>query len=255
VRVEWDLPDQVGHEVRLEAVDGDQGPSYAWLAIGQVEGADLPVDDFSGDEGVATTLRRLARLLTTTAPVDLRDRLRPYLPPPPPAPPREITVEERARLDSLIADRVARFDPAKVDPAKGRQLFTTHCAVCHRINGEGGLVGPQLDGVGTRGPARLAEDILDPNRNVDAHFRLTSLKKADGSIVAGFVAAESDQVITLLDAAGQTHRVLASEVTGREISALSLMPAVFGELLSPEDFRDLAGLLIAGAARDQGTLK
>lgn len=245
VGVEWRLPGIVGRAVRLEVVDGDAGSSYAWIAVGEITGTSLPVEDFAKHEANHDALRRLARLLSPTAAVELRGRLRPFLPPPPPAPPLEITAEERARLDALIAARVASFDPAAVDSERGRALFATHCAACHRIGGEGGLIGPQLDGVGSRGLARLAEDILDPNRNVDAHFRLTTLKKADASIAAGFVAGESGGILTLLDASGQTHRVLKSEIASREVSAISLMPAIFGDVLTPEDFRDLVGWLMA----------
>ena len=38
--------------------------------------------------------------------------------------------------------------------------------------GKGAKVGPQLDGIGTRGLDRLMEDILDPNRNVDQTLRI-----------------------------------------------------------------------------------
>ena len=43
------------------------------------------------------------------------------------------------------------------------------------------MVGPQLDGVGTRGLERLIEDVLDPNRNVDPAFRAShvTLEGAD----------------------------------------------------------------------------
>lgn len=244
VGVEWRLPGIVGRQVRLEVVDGDSGASYAWIAVGLIEGVTLPLDSFSRNAEIAGILRRLARLLVTSAPVDLRDRLEPFLPPPPPVPLLEISPEERARLDELIARRIADHDPASVDRENGRLLFSTHCAACHRLGGEGGLIGPQLDGVGSRGLARLAEDILDPNRNVDAHFRLATLKKTDGSVAAGFVAGESEAVVTLLDAGGQTHRVLKSEIVGREDSALSLMPATFGEVLRAEEFRDLVGWLV-----------
>jgi putative heme-binding domain-containing protein len=244
VGVEWRLPEIAGRPVRLELVDGDAGSSYAWIAVGAIVGTSLPVEEFAKHQASHEVLRRLARLLSPTAPVELRDRLRPFLPPPPPLPPVEITAEERARLDALIAGRMKAFDPAAVDSGNGRALFGTHCAACHRIGGEGGLVGPQLDGIGSRGLARLAEDILDPSRNVDAHFRLTALKKNDGSVVAGFVAGESGEVVFLLDAAGQTHRVLKSEIAGREVSAVSLMPAIFGDVLPPEDFRDLVGWLM-----------
>jgi hypothetical protein len=39
--------------------------------------------------------------------------------------------------------------------------------------------------------------------------------------------------------------VLKSEIAAREVSALSLMPAIFGEVLSVADFRDLVGWLMA----------
>jgi len=65
------------------------------------------------------------------------------------------------------------------------------------------------------------------------------------SVVAGFVAGESGEVLFLREAAGQTHRVLKSEIAAREVSALSLMPAIFGEVLSVADFRDLVGWLMA----------
>lgn len=244
VPVDWEPAGQAGKLVRLEVIDGDAGSSYAWLALGEVEGVNLPVGSFQHFGQKDAALRRLARLLVTSASLDLRDRLRPYLPEPPPAPPLNMAPGERARLDALIAERVAAADPAGADVERGQTLFATHCAACHRIAGEGGLIGPQLDGVGSRGLARLAEDILDPNRNVDAHFRLTVLTKKDGSVIGGFVAGESGEVIYLLDAAGQTHRVKKSEVVNTEISAHSLMPAIFGEILKPEEFRDLVGWLL-----------
>lgn len=244
--VEWQLPIAVGREVRLEIVDGDDGTAYAWLALGAVEGVDLPVADFVKATTEHALLRRYARLLVTSAPVDLRDRLKPYLPAPPPAPPLEITKSERARLDTLIAERVASYNPGQVDPVRGKTIFATHCAVCHRLAGEGGLIGPQLDGIDTRGLARLAEDILDPNRNVDSHFRLTSLVKTDGTVIAGFIVGEADEIVHLLGTDGQDHRVLRSDIAKREVSSHSLMPAAFDELLNPDEFHDLVGWLLKG---------
>ncbi len=244
VRIEWTLPAAAGRLVQLEVVDGDKGSAYAWLGLGGVEGADLPVDDFFSDRTRESLLRRVARLLAATAPVDLRDQLRPYLPPPPPAPPLDLPPAERERLARLVAERVAAFDAAAADPAQGKVHFGTHCSTCHRIGGVGGLVGPQLDGIGSRGLARLAEDILDPNRNVDAHFRLTRIEKRDGTALGGFVASESGGILHLLDVSGQAHRLSTAEIATRESTALSLMPPSFGELLKPEEFRDLIAWLL-----------
>jgi putative heme-binding domain-containing protein len=244
VPVVWTLPDAAGREVRLEVVDGDNGSAFAWIAVGEFEGVDLPTAEYAAAAHRSKRLQRTARLLAATAPVDLRDRLRPYLPPPPPAPPLDLPPAERERLRRLVADRIADYDPTTADPGRGKALFATHCAACHRLDGEGGLVGPQLDGIGSRGLERLAEDILDPNRNVDAHFRLTRLVLRDSTVLGGFVAGESGEVLHLLDPAGQTHRIRIAEIQTRETTALSLMPPAFGEVLKPDDFRDLASWLL-----------
>lgn len=243
-RVEWRFPEFVGRRVRLEVVDGDGGSAYAWLGIGAVEGVALPAADFGAEARREELLRRFARLLATAAPVGLRDRLAPWMPTPPAVPPLELPPAERERLARLVAERVAAFDPKAVDKRRGQALFGTHCAACHRIAGEGGLIGPQLDGIGKRGLERLAEDILDPNRNVDAHFRLVRIEKRDGSELGGFVASEEAQWLTLLDPAGQSHRIRKAEIASREDSAVSLMPGSFGELLGPEGFGDLAAWLL-----------
>ncbi len=144
----------------------------------------------------------------------------------------------------MIASRAKTFEAAKPDINKGAAIFTTNCAACHQIGGTGGLLGPQLDGIGARGITRLCEDILDPNRNVDAHFHLHQFTLKDGSSIGGFVRSESAQVIRLIDAAGQEHRVAKGDIDKKIVSPMSLMPPAFGQLLSEEAFRDLLGYLL-----------
>ena len=79
------------------------------------------------------------------------------------------------KLSALYAHRREGFGCAKADPVPGAQVFEKHCAVCHQLGGKGAKVGPQLDGIGSRGLDRLMEDVLDPNRNVDQTFRITNL--------------------------------------------------------------------------------
>ena len=81
--------------------------------------------------GRARSWPRWPALLRHSAPRDLREKLTVFLPPPPPAPPSVITPEQRAELDALIQSRLAAFQAAKPDAARGRQVFATHCASCH----------------------------------------------------------------------------------------------------------------------------
>lgn len=245
VQIEWDLSGAKGAKVQLEVVDGDNAGAYAWLAVTRFDPPVARVDTFSNTRGRGGALQTLASLLKVAAPINLRDRLRPYLPPAPAAAPVQVTKEERERLDQLIATRVASFATAKPDAANGEALFAIHCAACHQVGGKGALLGPQLDGIGARGVARLAEDILDPNRNVDAHFYLTALKLKDGSSSAGFVRGESGEVLLLIDAAGMEHRVQKSEIASQQTTPFSLMPAAFDKTLKEAEFQDLLAWLLS----------
>lgn len=130
------------------------------------------------------------------------------------------------------------------EPARGEALFALHCALCHQLAGRGQLVGPQLDGVGTRGVERLCEDILDPNRAVDPMFRLRLARMKDGSVVSGVLRREEPQTLVLADATGREITLARSELEGLEESPLSLMPPTFGQSMTPAEFADLLAYLL-----------
>ena len=247
-RVELDLAQHVGKAVRLEIVDGDDGKSYAWLGVTRIEPAVVSVNDFQNENSTRSALKTLAMLLQHTAPAALREKLVAYLPPRPAPPPLPVSPEQRKQLDALIATRAAAFAKAKPDVAAGKTVFTTNCAVCHQIRGAGGLIGPQLDGIGARGAERLSEDILDPNRNVDAHFHLHTLTLKDGSSLSGFLKGEAGQVLILADAAGQEQRVSKNDLAKDVTTPMSLMPPVFGQMLDEKTFINLLGYLMSEKA-------
>ncbi len=242
--VVWDLTDLSGRLVRLELDDAATGDAYAWLGAGDFT-SPAPGVEALGTEAVLTQrLVSLAMLLKYAAPTVLRDRLANYLPPPPPAPPTAVTAEQQVAADQLIAERIAMWQTARPDAGKGEAVFARHCAMCHAVRGEGALVGPQLDGIGHRGVARLMEDVLDPGRNVDAHFRLHVLTRHDGSVLAGLERGEVGQVLIMVDAAGQEQRLPKGEIQTNVETGLSLMPAVFGAAIPQADLMDLIAWML-----------
>jgi putative heme-binding domain-containing protein len=238
------LTDVIGRKVRLEVVDGDTGSAYAWLAVGGFDPAVLTVESWEGAGREEGRLTRLAGLLKYAAAPGLRERLAGFLPAPPPAAPSVVTPEQRAEADRLIAARTAAHAAGHPDKVKGEAVFLTHCAVCHAVEGKGALTGPQLDGIGNRGVARLMEDILDPGRNVDSHFRLHVITRRDGSVLAGLKRGEIGQVLMVVDAAGKEHRVPKAEIKADEETGFSLMPGAFGQSIPEADFHDLVAWLV-----------
>jgi putative membrane-bound dehydrogenase-like protein len=247
-RVRWvasELPaSAAGGSRRLEIVDGDTGDAYAWLAVGGIEPAVVVAENFQRQDQARAQLQSLASLLQYSAPRDLREKLAGFLPPPPPAPPSTVTVEQRAELDALIQQRLKSFAAVTPDRTHGGQVFVLHCANCHAINGQGALVGPQLEGVGQRGAERLMEDILDPNRNIDSNFHVHLVYKNDGSVVAGLERGLLGEVLLCVDATGREQRIPRADIKKNEVTGLSLMPAAFGLSIPEPDFYDLIGFLL-----------
>ncbi len=244
-RIEWDLSTHAGQEARIEVVDGDNGSAYAWLGVTRFEPPVVSVERFAADDRTRKALRALAEILRFTAPVGLRDQLAAFLPSQPAPVPAPVSAEERAKLDGLIRARAGAFVAKKRDTVRGAAVFTEHCAGCHRISANGGLIGPQLDGIGNRGVERLCEDILDPNRNVDSHFFLHLFKLRDGTTLGGFVRGEAGQVLLIADANGQEQRVAMSDIVEDNITPMSLMSPVFAQTIPENDFHDLLAFLLS----------
>jgi len=151
---------------------------------------------------------------------------------------------EDARIDALIAQRLAATTGFKGDRVRGAEQFAKHCAACHRFRETGGTLGPGLDGISARSAARIVEDILDPNRNVDPAFRLTTVTLRDGAVRTGFNLREDGARLRLADpATGQDIEVPAADVMRRETLGVSPMPATFETALSETDFLELVAYL------------
>lgn len=148
------------------------------------------------------------------------------------------------QLQKLIEAKRGEFKPQSANAARGAEVFTKACAVCHQLDGKGALVGPQLDGIGGRGLERLLEDILDPNRNVDKAFRTTVFVLKDGETVSGLQRREEGGSFIYALANGQEARVPKAEVKERRDTETSLMPANFHEALTAAELNDLLAFLL-----------
>ncbi len=148
------------------------------------------------------------------------------------------------RLKKLIAKFSASFTTSDATPESGFAVFKKSCVACHRINDEGGKVGPQLDGVGHRGLERLLEDVLDPNRNVDAAFRASVVAKKDGLVVTGLKLREEGNTLVLGDNQGKEVLIPNSDIDEVRLSNLSPMPSNFADQLNEADLRSLVTFLL-----------
>jgi putative heme-binding domain-containing protein len=149
-----------------------------------------------------------------------------------------------ADRDQLIQERLRQFRAGTPSAEEGRKVFVATCTACHRIAGQGGTIGPQLDGIGQRGPERLLEDILDPSRNVDQAFRQSTLTLADGRVLYGIIRRTEGQSLVLADMAGIETTIASKDVVSRTQSLTSLMPDAFGQIVPADRLGDLVAYLV-----------
>jgi putative heme-binding domain-containing protein len=151
---------------------------------------------------------------------------------------------EDERVKGLLESRRKGYRAATPNAERGREIFTKTCAGCHKKGELGQKVGPELDGVATRGLDRLLEDVLDPNRAVDQAFRSSLIRLKNGEIVAGLVMREEGEVIVVKEGVDKETRVALKDIEARVLSQLSPMPANITEPLSEPDFYDLLSFLL-----------
>src|SRR6185295_19412980 len=88
---------------------------------------------------------------------------------------------------------------------KGRTIFRTVCASCHRAESQGHELGPNLATVQNRGAESIVLNILDPNREVNPQYINYLVMTSDGRTVSGVVAGEGAASITLRRGDGQSE--------------------------------------------------
>jgi putative heme-binding domain-containing protein len=151
--------------------------------------------------------------------------------------------EESAETDKLIQERSQLIAQKSGSAEAGRELFRRNCQICHQVAGGGRQVGPNLDGVASRGVQRLLEDILAPSRNVDVAFRTTTIVTRDGQAISGLLKELEGERVSVTDSQGRETIVPVADVEERRLSASSPMPANVSEILTSEQFVDLVSYL------------
>jgi putative membrane-bound dehydrogenase-like protein len=161
-------------------------------------------------------------------------------------------VRERAEklFSAINADRKKIVDSYKDvaqlqgNPAKGHELFTRNCAICHRLRDEGQTIGPDLGTVADKPVQELVVAILDPNRAVDpAYTAYTAITKDDRDL-SGILVSETPNSISLRMAGGAEEQILRNNLEQLTSSGRSLMPEGFEAGLKPQDLSDLIAYIL-----------
>jgi putative heme-binding domain-containing protein len=131
----------------------------------------------------------------------------------------------------------------KGDRGRGKKVFQTSCAACHRVGEIGHEVGPSLAAAMSRGAESVLVNVLDPNREVNPQFLNYVALTKDGRTASGMVVAESAGSVTLRRGEGASETLLRSDIEELRSTGVSLMPEGLEQQVDPQGVADLLELL------------
>ena len=149
--------------------------------------------------------------------------------------------EQFAALEKKTAHYFALAQKAG-DPAKGKVVVAL-CQSCHMINGQGGLIGPNLSGAGAMGMEGVIRNIIDPNAAIEAAYRIFQVKLKAGEVIEAFYVSEDATAYVLRQPGGADRRVPKAEVASAKYLRRSIMPEGLLDGFTDEQVIDLFAYL------------
>jgi putative membrane-bound dehydrogenase-like protein len=156
-------------------------------------------------------------------------------------PPLLTATEARALAEKFAHFRQLAEKPG--DLAHGREIFKTSCMVCHSVQGEGGQIGPTLNGAFANGLEALLRNVLTPNAAVESGYYRYRVETTDGELLEGFLASQTDDAIVLRQQNVEDQRLPRRQIKHAAFTRQSMMPEGLLEALKPEEVPHLFAFL------------
>ena len=165
-----------------------------------------------------------------------------------PMPASNMTGEQAQKIVAYLRARAAsvRAGAVRGDAARGQAVFEGKggCVTCHRVNGIGSGVGPELSRIGSaRGALELEKSLVDPGADVQPTNRFYRVVMKDGSVVTGRLLSHDTFTVQLLDTKEKLRSFVKTDL--REFGfADSPMPSV-RDRLTPQEIADVVSYLVS----------
>lgn len=138
-------------------------------------------------------------------------------------------------------------DP-NADIVRGETLFKSACSTCHRIEGKGGSMGPDLSRIAAiRSRDLLASALREPSALIGSRYKAITLTLHDGMQVRGIVKSEDAFSIQIMDSDQRLRGYRLSQVRNVVRETTSFMPAYDSSVLSENDLNNILGYLVSVA--------
>ena len=229
-------PVRVNSQTQIEILTSAPGRLKLWLNGEAVLTRDSSAGFLPDSERFPASLKRDTNLLAAEIRPDADE-------------PAQFQLRFRRRSSQAEHERLIAYalrNPGQVD--RGREVFKnaekSTCVRCHRLGPEGGRIGPDLTGIGSRfSRIHLIESILEPSRSVAPSYSTVTVALNDGKVVSGIRVSESDQTLVLGDNQGRLHEIATEDVVETADQTVSTMPEGLEKKMTPQEFTDLLAFL------------
>jgi putative heme-binding domain-containing protein len=165
-----------------------------------------------------------------------------------PMPPFTFDAAELAGIVAYIRN-MRNFDAHSMtvgDAGRGEQLFkgTGNCGSCHRVNGQGPRVAPDLSDIGAlRTADALEHSLTDPTGAMLPLNRSVRAVTRDGKVITGRRLNEDTYTVQLIDDHEQLVSLEKAGLREYTVIKISSMPS-YKDKLSLEEMADLVAYLL-----------
>ena len=111
------------------------------------------------------------------------------------------------------------------------------------MKGQGGKIGPVLDGAGANDIEALLRNILAPNAAMEAGYRRFRVETRNGEVQEGLLVSQDENTIVLRQINSEDLRIARADVKRAGFTKVSLMPEGLIEPLPPAQVSDLFAYL------------
>ncbi|MFN3190382.1 MAG: PVC-type heme-binding CxxCH protein [Aureliella sp.] len=160
-----------------------------------------------------------------------------------------------AQTKSKPLPPISKMVAMRGDGERGKEVFRSvgTCNKCHKVLGEGKEIGPDLSEIGSKlSREDMYVAILNPSAAISHNYETYTLLDADDRILSGLLMNQTDESVTIRDAEGIDHSVVADDVVSLKVQDVSLMPADLQKAMTLQDLTDLVDYLVLLRKKDEG---
>lgn len=158
---------------------------------------------------------------------------------------RAILDEKPGERDAVVKRYQASLS-AQGDMGRGKRVFQEICAKCHKLDGIGAEVGPDLGTVRNRPASVLLGDILTPSKSIAQNYEAYVVERVSGGMSEGVMGSQTPTSLTLRQEEGKEIAIPRSDIKRMYASNLSAMPADLDRQITVQQMADLLSFISGG---------